>query len=137
MREMRRLCTTWVCVYRDATGVERDYAKSLKLFAASAKLGYAVGQSDVGVMYERGWGVLQDFVKAVHYYTLAAEQGNAMAQNNLACLYGNGFGVTSNLTTALSWYRKAAAQGNQNAIECIPKLLAQIKQRGEQKKGGS
>ena len=126
MREMRRLCTTWVCVYRDATGVERDYAKSLKLFAASAKLGNAVGQCSAGHLYENGWGVIQDYVKAVHYYTLSAEQGLAGAQYNLACMYSLGNGVTCNLTTALSWLRMAAAQGMQKAIDAIPKLLAEI-----------
>ena len=81
-------------------------------FRKAAEQGDAVGQYNLGFMYENGRGVKQNYVQAVHLYRKAAEQGYANAQTSLGAMYMVGFGVKEDDVQAVHWYRKAAEQGN-------------------------
>ena len=76
-----------------------------------AAAGVAVGQTNMGWIYDKGKGVTQDYTKAVEWYRKAAEQGYANAQSNLGYMYSQGKGVTQDKAKAVEWYRKAAEQG--------------------------
>ena len=56
----------------------------------SAEQGRAIGQYNLGMMYEFGQGVSQNYEEAVKWYTLAAEQGLAEAQFSLGDIFVNG-----------------------------------------------
>ncbi|WP_333609409.1 serine/threonine-protein kinase [Arsukibacterium sp.] len=91
--------------------VEADYKTALQYYIKSAEQGNAVGQTNLGVMYEHGREVSKSESVAVSWYRKAAEQGYPNAQNNLGLSYANGRGVTKSDSTAVAWYRRAAAQG--------------------------
>ena len=69
--------------YDNGQGVPQDYKTAVKWYRLAAKQGYALAQTNLGVMYANGQGVPQDYKTAVKWYTLAAEQGYTRAQTNL------------------------------------------------------
>ncbi|MBT5818509.1 MAG: hypothetical protein HOI25_09240, partial [Proteobacteria bacterium] len=77
----------------------------------AADQGYAIAQSNLGVMYELGEGVPKDDKAAVEWYRLSAEQGNASGQYNLGLMYEYGRGVPKDEKTALKWYRLSVERG--------------------------
>jgi len=83
----------------------------------------ALGQYNLGAMYEKGEGVPQDYKEAVKWYQLAAEQGDADAQYNLGLMHSNGQGISQNDKEAIKWYRLAAEQGNALAQDELNLLL--------------
>jgi TPR repeat protein len=92
-----------------------DYTEAVKWYRKAAEQDYAVGQNDLGYMYQSGKGVLKDYEKAVKWYRKAAEQGHAGGQRNLGNMYQYGMGVEEDFEEAVKWYRKAAEQGRANA----------------------
>ena len=62
-------------MYRDGSGVSRDYAQAFAWFRKSADLGNATAQNNLGVMYRDGSGVSQDYAQALEWYRKAADQG--------------------------------------------------------------
>jgi hypothetical protein len=86
--------------------------KFLGWYRHSDKVGVALAQNSLGIMYENGEGVREDDKKAVKWYRLAAEQGNAKAQSNLGFMYDGGFGGIEDHKKAAKWYRLAAKQGD-------------------------
>ena len=88
-----------------------DYDIALREWKPLAEQGYALAQSNVGVMYNRGQGVPQNYTEAVRWYRAAAEQGFARAQDNLGWMYNNGWGVLEDYAEAARWFRAAAEQG--------------------------
>ena len=60
-----------------------DYATAMQYFRVLADQGNAVGQNNLGFMYDQGLGVgvPQDYAQAVVWYRKAADQGDAAAQN--------------------------------------------------------
>lgn len=84
----------------------KDYTKAYDCFLITAKLGNAVGQSEIGVLYYYGQGVGQDFKEAMTWYRKAVDQGSARAQNGIGGLYLNGKGVKQDLREAMTWYLK-------------------------------
>ena len=71
----------------------KNYAVAMAYFKQAAAQGYASGQNNLGVMYDKGQGVVQDYAEAVKWLKLAAAQGHALAQSDLGSMYGNGQGV--------------------------------------------
>ena len=80
-----------------------------------AEQGDAVGQYNLGFMYDNGEGVPENDAEAVKWYRLAADQGNADAQYNLALMYSLGEGVPENYTKAYALWSLAAGQGDEDA----------------------
>lgn len=91
-----------------------DYAEALKWYKKSAQQGNAVGQYELGYMYEMGCGV-KSYSEAVKWYRKAAEQGDSKAPYRLGWLYQNGYGVAKDSFEAVKWFRKSAEQGNSDA----------------------
>ena len=82
-----------------------------EFWRARAEEGDALGQVNIGVMYENGRGVPEDDAEAVRWFRLAAEQGNACSQSHLGVKSRNGEGVPQDYTEGVRWYRKVAEQG--------------------------
>ena len=72
---------------------------------------HALGQNNLGVMYESGRGVERDDAEAVRWYRCAAEQEDALGQTDLGVMYENGRGVERDDAEAVRWFRRAAEQG--------------------------
>jgi len=49
----------------------------------AADQGFALAQSNLGVMHDNGWGLPKNTTEAVRWYLLAAGQGFAVAKENL------------------------------------------------------
>jgi TPR repeat protein len=78
----------------------------------SAEQGYALAESNLGLMYEEGQGVKQNYEEAIKWYRLAAKQGLAGAQSKLGFMYENGNGVMQDYKESVRFYRQSAKQGN-------------------------
>ena len=91
-----------------------DYATALQEFRPLAGQGNALGQTNLGVMHEKGKGVPKGYAEAVEWYRLAAEQGHASAQTNLGVMYDKGQGVLQDNVLAHMWYNLGAANGSKN-----------------------
>jgi TPR repeat protein len=70
-------------------GENQDPAEAFRLYQASADLGFAGAQNNLGDHYERGQDVPQTDVGAVYWYTRAAERGEPTAYLGLASVLGN------------------------------------------------
>ena len=66
-----------------------DYEQALEYLIPAAEQGYAMGQNNLGWMYENGYGVKKDIKQAKYWYEKAAAQGNENAKNALKRLNGN------------------------------------------------
>lgn len=98
--------------YYSRNGKTQDYNMAVEWYRKAAEQGYAIGQSNLGFMYENGYGVNKDYSEAVKWYRKATEQGNANGQNHLGYMYLNGLGVEEDYSEAIKWFRKSAEQGN-------------------------
>ena len=76
----------------------------------AADRGDAVGQFNLGWMYEHGTGVPQDAVQAVRLYRLAAEQGHATAQFSLGWMCAKGVGVPKDDAEAARLFQQLTAE---------------------------
>jgi hypothetical protein len=103
------------CYYFGRGDVARDYAEASRLYSLAAEQGYAVAQSNLGVMFHQGRGVAQDYAEAARLYSLAAAQGDADAQYNLGIMFENGEGVAQDYAEVVRLYSLAAAQGHVEA----------------------
>jgi TPR repeat protein len=55
------------------TGIERNLAEAVKLWASAAEKGNSYAQFNLAEMYMAGWGVPRDFAKAYSLFTLAGK----------------------------------------------------------------
>ena len=101
------------------TTVDLDNPAIQQEMIMTAKLGDAIAQYNLGLMYEQGKGVPQDYKEAVKWYRKSAEQGDADAQCNLGYMYDQGFGVPKDYKEAVKWYRLAAEQGHADAQSMV------------------
>jgi|GEM_PF-1296167 len=98
--------------YFTGNGIGQDYAKAFDWYRKAANAGDPEAQTELGLMYAKGYDVTPvDYKEAIHWTRIAAEQGYVGAQYNLGVAYDNGLGVEADLPTAFSWYLKAAEQG--------------------------
>ena len=102
--------------------MEQNFKEAVKWYQKAAFQGDAVGQFDLGGMYQRGRGVEQDSKEAVKWYQKAAFQGQATAQYALGFIYANGEGVEQNFVTGYAWWNIAATNGDQNAKKVLPQV---------------
>lgn len=70
--------------------VEQDRPRSFELFVKTAARGSAVGNFNLGVMYEQEFNVPKDINLAISHFKIACDKGYPTAFNNLAFLYLNG-----------------------------------------------
>ena len=59
-----------------------DNAEAVKWYRKAAEQGVALGQHNLGLMYNLGEGVPQDDVQAYAWFNTAAAQGNELAKEN-------------------------------------------------------
>ena len=88
----------------------------------TAKLGDAIAQYNLGLMYEQGKGVPKDYKEAVKWFTKAAEQGLADAQSMVGVCHADGLGVAKNPIEGYAWYNIAIANGDEDAEEWIKEI---------------
>ena len=98
-------------MYKNGTGVEKDYSEAVKWFRKAAEQGNEVGQYNLGDMHLFGYGVEKDDYKGLKWHRKAGEQGWAPSQYRLGLIYQNGKGVEKDDYEAVRWYRKAAEKG--------------------------
>ena len=60
-------------MYRDGSGVSRDYAQALEWYRKAADQGEAAALFNLGVTYDNRRGVSQDYSQAFAWYRKAAD----------------------------------------------------------------
>jgi hypothetical protein len=112
--------------YFEGTGVPKNEAEGFKLYLASAKQGYALGQLSVGQLYELGRGTARDTKAAMYWYAKAAAQNELGAAESIAKLQG-----TSTRLVTDSAGDKCSADRLLSATSIVPeKPYAGIKKPG-------
>jgi TPR repeat protein len=96
-----------------------DYAKAVTEFRPLANQGMASAQTNLGLMYSRGWGVAADDAQAFRWYRLAAEQGYPVAENNIGVMYLSGMGGAKDPVLGLMWLMLAADDGYAPAKDAV------------------
>jgi TPR repeat protein len=94
-----------------ALAADGNFGDAFLWYRRAADAGYAVAQSNLGVMYADGKGLAKDEAQAVRLYRLAADQGSAVGQTNLGFMHANGRGGVKDDAEAVRLYRLAADQG--------------------------
>jgi TPR repeat protein len=109
-------------------GENPDPEEAFRLYQASADLGFAGAQNNLGDHYERGQVVPQTDVGAVYWYTRAAERGEPTAYLGLASVLGNGEVGDDLLIEALKYAVLAKALlpdgGNKDLAVVLEGLIA-------------
>ena len=109
-------------------GENPDPEEALRLYQASADLGFAGAQNNLGDHYERGEVVPQSDVGAVFWYTRAAERGEPTAYLGLASVLGNSDAGDDLLVEALKYAVLAKALlpdgGNKDLATVLEGLIA-------------
>lgn len=100
--------TLLAIMYRNGSGLAKNYEKAAQLYQLAAAQGVATAQYDLAQMYLNGEGVSMDLQKAANWFQKAAEQGSTPAQFNLGLMYEGGKVIGQNMDKAIYWYRKAA-----------------------------
>ena len=70
-------------MYRNGSGVARDYLEAVKWFRKAAEQGNAYGEYNLGLMYKEGTGVKRDLAEARNWLKKAADQGIVNAKEEL------------------------------------------------------
>lgn len=95
--------------------VDDNYGQAWDNYKIAANRGDAIGQYNLGLIYELGKGQPVDQFKAESLYQSAAEQGYSPAMTQLGGLYFKGINGQPDEQKALAWYKKAAELGNREA----------------------
>ena len=93
-------------MYAFGHGVSQDYTTARGWYEKAAVQGFAMAQSNLGVLYRNGQGVPQDYDIAQQWLEKAAAQGLAYAQNDLGYLFIEGKGVPKDETKGVKWIQK-------------------------------
>jgi len=93
--------------------VDEDYSRALESYQIAANLHDAVGEFDLGLLYEYGKDRPVDREKAIEHYLHAAEHAHMQAMVQLAGLY---LSSSSEQKQGLYWYKKAAELGDRDAL---------------------
>ena len=109
-------------------GENPDPEEAFRLYQASADLGFAGSQNNLGDHYERGQVVPQSDVGPVFWYTRAAERGEPTAYLGLASVLGNSDAGDDLLVEALKYAVLAKALlpdgGNKDLATVLEGLIA-------------
>ena len=95
------------------------YAAALHEFRPLAEAGHPPSQTNLGLMYSKGYGVPADDAEAVKWYRLAAEKGQPVAQNNLGFMYIEGEGGPKDYVLGLMWLILASEKGYAPAAAAV------------------
>ena len=71
-------------MYVGGQGVRQDYAQAVVWLRKAAEQGNALGQVNLGTMYDHGHGVPQDYVQAHMWYNLGASHAEDAAIREMA-----------------------------------------------------
>ena len=93
--------------------IPREEAYSL--CRRDAERGDPVAQSNLALMYSKGFGVKKNHKTAFKWCKLSAEQGNPVAQCNLGAKYHHGEGIQKNHIRAHMWLNIASINGQRGA----------------------
>lgn len=103
-------------------GVEKDYAKALKLYQEAASQGDTDAYNGLGNCYSYGYGTTINYGEALRWYKSAAADGDAVSMRNVGMCYEKGRGVTRNLYEAHDWYSKAIEKGFADAKKDLDRV---------------
>lgn len=103
-------------------GVDRNVAKSGRLFKKAAKKGIADVKHHLAYMHFNGIGVRQDHTKALRLWQELATQEYPDALYEVAICYEEGRGVSKNIDEAIQLYKRAEAAGNNDAPHALRRL---------------
>jgi enhanced entry protein EnhC len=95
--------------------VDDNYQLARQYYELAANQGDAVGQFNLGLLYEDGKGTLVQMDKAAELYRAAAEKGHVQSMVQLAGLYLKGSLGKRDEAQALALYQKAAEKGDRDA----------------------
>jgi TPR repeat protein len=96
-----------------------DYAVEKAEFEVLANQGMAAAQTNLGLMYSKGYGVPINEAEAVRWYLLAAEKDHPVAQNNLGYMHINGQGLPKDRVLGLMWLTFSSENGYARAAKAI------------------
>jgi TPR repeat protein len=102
-------------------GVDRDVAKSSRLFKKAAKKGIIDAKHHLACMCTEQ-GVRKNHVKALHLWQESASQGHPDALYEIAVCHEEGRGVPKNIGKAIKWYKRAGAAGHDYAPHALRRL---------------
>ncbi len=102
-------------VYRDGTGVRREYSRAASLFEKAATAGDSAAMFYLAGMYDEGKGVRKSRKQAIEWYRKGSEAGNARAKTSLGHAYYKGDGVPKNFQESFRLWSDAARAGNATA----------------------
>lgn len=89
--------------------VDSNYELAEQNYLQAAKVSDAMGQYNLGLIYEHGKGVPIDYTKAQEWYQKSAEHDYPPAMTQLGSLYFKGDLGAVDEQQALYWYKKAAS----------------------------
>ena len=70
-------------MYKDGTGVPKDYVEAVKWYRLAADQGLVDAQWSLGDMYANGNGVPRDYIEVYKWWNLVAIQGNYNAKDRI------------------------------------------------------
>lgn len=113
-------------MYRDASGVPRNYVLAARWYKRAAANGIGVAYAELGDFYHAGKGVPRILEEAVKYYQLASETGvQPYASLMLSVMYETGRGVPFNLAKSVEYYKRASREaGFLMALRTVGKRYA-------------
>ena len=107
----------------DTKPAEQNYKKALALARRSAEMFSAIGQLQMGYLYDGGYADLEkDEEEAFRWFKLAADQNHPEALNALASCYFNGDGVSQDFDKAFDLYQRAADLGLSDALVNVGRM---------------
>ena len=101
--------------YAGSNGADQDFRKAVEWYLRLAKTGDVRAQTNLGLMYARGYGVSKNMAEAHRWWNFAAIQNDPGAQYNLGLTYISGEGVAVDHERAARWFREAARRGHVQA----------------------
>lgn len=102
--------------------VDNNYQQAHAAYDIASQKNNAIGQFDLGLIYEYGKGYPVNKDKAESLYLKSAEQGHVRAMVQLAGIYLHDTGKFRNEKIAAKWYKKAAKKGNRDALYQLGKM---------------
>ena len=101
--------------YAGSNGADQDFKKAVDWYLRLAKAGDVRAQTNLGLMYARGYGVSKNMAEAHRWWNFAAIQNDPGAQYNLGMTYLSGEGVSVDHERAARWFREASRRGHVQA----------------------
>ena len=107
----------------EVCGLPHDLEAAFLWSSRAAFHGNAVGQSNLGYLYQCGCVEQRNYAEAAKWYRAAAEQGYPTGLLNYGTMLQQGKGVPQDLEEAKRVYRKAAALGEGTAAARLAHMI--------------